>query len=1082
MPTPTYADAFRQGRDEWIPPVSGTTVPRDSDGWPLSDAKNVVWEGQEAASMAGTYLLQFRGKAAVEVQLTGSFSVGTTAYGKDAPLWRRLRRGYQHDHGAALMPAADIMSLTFRNSQRTDSSPTNTGFSDVRVMRPTTMGGSTPYSTDSLFASAIRDALGRFTTIRYGTSMLDSGEVNWSDRTRPSYFSARRGFASMAWEDLVLLSNEIGKDMYLMIPMGATDDYITRLAKLIRFGSDGTNPYDSPQAAPVYPPLNPNLKVYLEWSNETWNWAFPQAYQGYQLTADAISRNTREGQIINYDHSGRGDLWKRWTALRTVDASTIFRSVWGDAAMGDRVRVLIEYQMNNGQDTAVDELGFIDAYFNNGDGQQHVANPHPVSYYIWGSGGATYYDAANARGYQTRIVPGDEGIESLGLAAGTVSAAPTGTPWTFSGNAGIAANPALASLTRGATLGTLTQTLSQPTAMGYAFTVGSSNVAVYQLGRWVASGNSRTHVLHLIRESDKAELGKVTVDTRTGTAGSFVYGTFPYPVELAANTTYYLLSEETNAQDAFYGQDTTITPNSSGAITVSKAMSATYNSQSTTSAWTYTSGTSGARSFGPVDLKFATRGPGDLGFIPLTPEGDEMAYVRKDGSISQVINFTATGTYAVDFYAAAISGLESAIDIYFDDQRVTPKNWGYPDYRSGSEPFLPGRNWGRDYRKFDLYTSVPFQVATTGNHTIRIIGRGGIAGETDPRLTLLLDRIRIASVDAFFEGGIPSPWFPGPASYQAQLHDNSRYAQAYGLSVVAYEGSWGVGGDSFSSPLQNYAKYVDPRAKRANLDAYDAFTRSGGDLLTWGSYQQWENTYHSATYPLVQAIDERNQSLPVPNQNGVALPGTLDGTNTAVRSHLSNTNAFWTTGLTTWNVFVPKAGLYQFTRTGGNSGGTMALAVDGGTNLAIGPGETTLSGSTFLTAGFHAVMLKCVAGGGWLGHIDVTQLATVPDRPTDLTATAASSSQINVGWVDRSTNETGFKVYRATDAAFTRGLTLVATTGPNATSWQDTGLLAGTTYFYRVSAANSAGVSPYAEFVSARTNGGSSSGAVDFSG
>jgi hypothetical protein len=37
----------------------------------------------------------------------------------------------------------------------------------------------------------------------------------------------------------------------------------------------------------------------------------------------------------------------------------------------------------------------------------------------------------------------------------------------------------------------------------------------------------------------------------------------------------------------------------------------------------------------------------------------------------------------------------------------------------------------------------------------------------------------------------------------------------------------------------------------------------------------------------------------------------------------------------------------------------------------------------------------------------------IPAAPTNLTATAASSSQINLSWTDNSNNETGFKVERS---------------------------------------------------------------------
>jgi hypothetical protein len=38
---------------------------------------------------------------------------------------------------------------------------------------------------------------------------------------------------------------------------------------------------------------------------------------------------------------------------------------------------------------------FISNYYNNADGKQHVTTPHPPSYYLWGAGGATYYNSNN---------------------------------------------------------------------------------------------------------------------------------------------------------------------------------------------------------------------------------------------------------------------------------------------------------------------------------------------------------------------------------------------------------------------------------------------------------------------------------------------------------------------------------------------------------------------------------------------------------------------------------------------------------------------------------------------------------------
>ena len=73
---------------------------------------------------------------------------------------------------------------------------------------------------------------------------------------------------------------------------------------------------------------------------------------------------------------------------------------------------------------------------------------------------------------------------------------------------------------------------------------------------------------------------------------------------------------------------------------------------------------------------------------------------------------------------------------------------------------------------------------------------------------------------------------------------------------------------------------------------------------------------------------------------------------------------------------------------------------------------------------------------------------SLPAAPSNLTATANSSSQITLSWQDNSTNETGFKIWRAKG---TGSYNLLSTTvDQNATRYVDTRLQANTTYSYKV--------------------------------
>ena len=90
---------------------------------------------------------------------------------------------------------------------------------------------------------------------------------------------------------------------------------------------------------------------------------------------------------------------------------------------------------------------------------------------------------------------------------------------------------------------------------------------------------------------------------------------------------------------------------------------------------------------------------------------------------------------------------------------------------------------------------------------------------------------------------------------------------------------------------------------------------------------------------------------------------------------------------------------------------------------------------------------------------------TPPTTPTNLTATAVSSSQINLSWNASTDNVavTGYRIYR--------GGTQIATS--TTTSYSNTGLTPSTTYTYTVAAYDAAGnVSPQSPSVSATTRTG----------
>jgi titin len=104
---------------------------------------------------------------------------------------------------------------------------------------------------------------------------------------------------------------------------------------------------------------------------------------------------------------------------------------------------------------------------------------------------------------------------------------------------------------------------------------------------------------------------------------------------------------------------------------------------------------------------------------------------------------------------------------------------------------------------------------------------------------------------------------------------------------------------------------------------------------------------------------------------------------------------------------------------------------------------------------------------------------TVPGAPTGLTATAVSSTQVNLSWTAPANNGgapiTGYKIEsKSGSGSYT---TIVSNTGSTSTAYSNTGLTTGTTYTYKVSAISNVGTGAASGEASATPSSSSSSSA-----
>jgi hypothetical protein len=265
----------------------------DAHGWPLAlpegaralEAMILTDQPEGAVHLRGRYLLRYEGEGVLRV--TGR--VDNVRYDYRA-------REIRFDTGPGEGPVT--LQLT-----RTDPADP---LRNITVMREDQVA---LHAAGALFNPLWLDRIADFRLIRFMDWQFTNGsdQQRWADRPVPQ--DATWVWRGVPVEVMVRLANRIGADPWVNMPHAADDGYMRAFAEYMRDH------------------LDPGLKVHVEYSNEMWNFAFPQAAWA------------REAAMALWDGAEEDGAWMQFAGMRAAQMAAIWREVF--AATPERLVTVI---------------------------------------------------------------------------------------------------------------------------------------------------------------------------------------------------------------------------------------------------------------------------------------------------------------------------------------------------------------------------------------------------------------------------------------------------------------------------------------------------------------------------------------------------------------------------------------------------------------------------------------------------------------------------------------------------------------------------------------------------------------------
>ena len=158
----------------------------------------------------------------------------------------------------------------------------------------------------SVFDPRFLNNIKGYSNIRFMGYQDTNGAVDtktWADRTRPEMRTYQRDHQDRgAIEVMTALGNIIDSDIWVNMPAKVDDDYIRRYAQL------------------TLDTLESERKVYVEYSNEAWNFGFKMTYW-MQEQAEALWPDVTDSKYFK---------GLNWYGMRSAQTCQIWKEVWAD--------------------------------------------------------------------------------------------------------------------------------------------------------------------------------------------------------------------------------------------------------------------------------------------------------------------------------------------------------------------------------------------------------------------------------------------------------------------------------------------------------------------------------------------------------------------------------------------------------------------------------------------------------------------------------------------------------------------------------------------------------------------------------